>query len=111
KTKEKILKIYNNSIKSVHYLILTDIKEFMNNELKNELEINNISLEFKILSVFSSESEKETSKDFFDLLKNVLNQVNEKLILDFEKKIQSLSLLITVKKLLLYKYAEKNLNI
>ena len=61
--------------------------------------------------MFSSESEKETSEDSFNFLKNTLNQVNEKLILDFEKETQSLSLLIIVEKLLLYKYAEKNLNI
>jgi len=59
----------------------------------------------------SSEFEKKTSEDSFNLLKNILNQVNKKLILDFEKKTQSLSSLITVEKLSLYKYAEKNLNI
>ena len=111
KIKEKILKIHNNLAKSVHYLILTDIKEFTNNKLKNELEINNIFLEFKISSVSLSESEKEISEDSFDFLKNALNQVDEKLILDFEKKTQSLFLLTAVEKLLLYKYAEKNLNI
>ena len=83
----------------------------MNNKLKNKLKINNIFLKFEILSVSSSESEKETSENFFNLLKNALNQVNEKLILDFKKKTQSLFSLIIVKKLLLYKYAEKNLNI
>ena len=83
----------------------------MNNELKNELEINDASLEFKVSSVPSSESEKETSEDPFDLLENALDQVDEKLILDFEKKTWSLLLLTAVEKLSLYKYAEKNLNI
>ena len=73
KTKEKIFKIHNNFIKSIYYLILTNIKKFMNNKLKNKLEINNVSLEFKISSVSSSEFEKETSKDFFNLLENALN--------------------------------------
>ena len=92
-------------------MILTNTEKFINNKLKNKLKINNTSLKFKISSVFSSESEKETFKDSFDLLKNTLNQVNEKLILDFEKKTQSLFLLIIVEKLLFYKYTKKNLNI
>ena len=58
KIKEKILKIYNNSVKSVHYLILTDIKEFINNKLKNELKINDASFKFKVSFVSSSESKK-----------------------------------------------------
>ena len=58
-----------------------------------------------------SESEKEISGDSFNFFKITFKEVNKKLILDFKKKTQSLSLLILLEKLLLYKYTRKNLNI
>ena len=58
----------------------------MNNKFENEFEINNVSFKFKILFVSSSEFEKKTFKNFFDFFKNILNQVNEKLILNFERE-------------------------